>query len=302
MNTISISRRRFAHLIGAGAAAAVFRPALSFSAEEISSPASNGIVRLSSNENPYGPSPKALQAMTDAFGIACRYPDEQADSLVDALAQLDGVSPDQILLGDGSGEILKLCAAAFTGPANGKNGRGKLVAADPTFEAILKHASVAGAEVVKVPLTPSFSHDLRKMQAAAKDGLIYICNPNNPTASITPKKELRDFIANCPRTSMILVDEAYFHYADSPDYESVIPLIKDHPNLIVARTFSKIYGMAGLRCGYCIAQKETIERLRPHQPWDSVNIMALAAASASLTDPDQVANGRRLNKRGQGIR
>ncbi len=140
MNTISISRRRFAHLIGAGAAAAVFRPALSFSTEEISSPASNGIVRLSSNENPYGPSPKALQAMTDAFGVACRYPDEQADLLVDALAQLDGVSPDQILLGDGSGEILKLCAAAFTGPANGKNGRGKLVVADPTFEAILAHA------------------------------------------------------------------------------------------------------------------------------------------------------------------
>ncbi len=292
MNTISISRRRFAHLIGATAAAAVLRPALSFSTEEISPPASKGIVRLSSNENPYGPSPKALQAMTDAFGVACRYPDEQADLLVDALARIDGVSPDQILLGDGSGEILKLCAAAFTGPANGKNGHGKLVAADPTFEAILKHASVAGAEVVKVPLTPSFGHDLRKMQAAAKDGLIYICNPNNPTASITPKKELRDFIANCPRTSIILVDEAYFHYADGPDYESVIPLIKDHPNLIVARTFSKIYGMAGLRCGYCIAQKEIIERLRPHQPWDSVNIMALAAASASLTDPDQVANGR----------
>jgi histidinol-phosphate aminotransferase len=94
---------------------------------------------------------------------------------------------------------------------------------------------------------------------------------------------------------MILVDEAYFHYADSSEYESVIPIIKDHPNLIVARTFSKIYGMAGLRCGYCIGQKEAIDKLRPHQAWDSVNIMALAAASASLDDADQVANGRRLN-------
>jgi histidinol-phosphate aminotransferase len=94
---------------------------------------------------------------------------------------------------------------------------------------------------------------------------------------------------------MILVDEAYFHYADSPDYESVIPLIKDNPNLIVARTFSKIYGMAGLRCGYCIAQKETIEKMRPHQSWDSVNIMALSAAVASLNDAEQVTNGRRLN-------
>ncbi len=94
---------------------------------------------------------------------------------------------------------------------------------------------------------------------------------------------------------MILVDEAYFHYADSRDYESVIPLIGSHPNLIVARTFSKIYGMAGLRCGYCIAQPETIQRLRPHQTWDSVNIMALAAANASLNDGEHVNNGRRLN-------
>ncbi len=94
---------------------------------------------------------------------------------------------------------------------------------------------------------------------------------------------------------MILVDEAYFHYADSADYESVIPLIKDHPNLLVARTFSKIFGMAGLRCGYCVGQKETIERMRPHQMWDSVNIMALVAAKANLEDPDQLANGRRWN-------
>src|SRR5438034_2627226 len=133
------------------------------------------------------------------------------------------------------------------------------------------------------------------MLAAAKGGLIYVCNPNNPTASITLKNELHDFIARTPGETMILVDEAYFHYADSPNYESVIPLVKEHPNLIVSRTFSKIYGMAGLRCGYCVAQRETIERMRPNQMWDSVNIMALAAASASLDDPDQVPNGQRLN-------
>jgi histidinol-phosphate aminotransferase len=291
MNTISISRRRFAQLLGAGAACAVTRPAFSFATEPVA-PArtTSSAVRLSSNENPYGPSPSALKAMNDVFGLACRYPDEHNDLLIDALAKLNGVNHDQILLGDGSSEILNLCAETFTGPA-----RGNLVAADPTFEAILNNASVNGAEVVKVPLTRSFSHDLGKMTAAAKQGLIYVCNPNNPTASITPKNELREFIAKTPRQTMILVDEAYFHYADSPDYESVIPLIKDHPNLIVARTFSKIYGMAGLRCGYCIAQKETIARIRPHQMWDSVNIMALAAAIANLNDPDQVANGRRLN-------
>src|SRR4029077_6625239 len=115
-------------------------------------------------------------------------------------------------------------------------GRGKMIVADPTFEAILNHARVNGAEIVKVPLTTNFSHDLAKMLAAANEGLIYVCNPNNPTASVTPKNKIREFINNVPRQTMVLVDEAYFHYADSPDYESVIPMIKDHPNLIVART------------------------------------------------------------------
>jgi histidinol-phosphate aminotransferase len=298
MNTISISRRNFARLIGAGAVAAVARPALSFAAPPAAESATTGIVRLSSNENPYGPSPKGLAAMTGAFGLSCRYPDDHAEALVEALAKLNGVERDQIMLGDGSGEILKICAETFTGPiGNGKNGggRGKMIVADPTFEAILAHAKVYGAETVKIPLTATFAHDLPKMAAAAKEGLIYICNPNNPTASITPKNELSAFIAKTSRQTMILVDEAYHHYADGPDYESVIPLIKDNPNLIVARTFSKIYGMAGLRCGYCIAQRDMIERMRPHQSWDSVNLMALVAATASLDDPDQVANGRRLN-------
>ena len=295
MNAMTISRRKFAQLLGAGAAAAVVRPALSFAkpTQPIATPLTEGgnIVRLSANENPYGPCPKALQAITDSFGLACRYPDEHNNVLIDKLATLNNVDRNQILLGDGSGEILKLCAETFTGPQNGK-----LVAADPTFEAILNNATANSAEVVKVPLTGSFSHHLPKMLATAKRGLIYVCNPNNPTASITPKDEVRDFIAKTPPETMILVDEAYFHFADSPEYESVISLVKEHPNLIVSRTFSKIYGMAGLRCGYCVAQKETIERMRRNQMWDSVNCMALAAATASLDDLEHVPNGQRLNK------
>ena len=294
MNTMSISRRDFARLLGVGAAAAVVRPPISFakptqSANTLS--AGGGVVRLSANENPYGPSPKAFRAMTDSFGLACRYPDDHNNLLIDKLAKLNGVNDDQILLGDGSGEILKLCAETFTGPQNGK-----LVAADPTFEAILNNASANGAEVVKVPLTGTYAHDAPKMLGAAKAGLIYVCNPNNPTASITPKNDLRDFIAKTPPQTMILVDEAYFHYADSPDYETVIPLVKDHPNLIVSRTFSKIYGMAGLRCGYCVAQKDAIDRLRRNQMWDSVNCMALAAATVSLDDLDHVLNHQRLTR------
>jgi histidinol-phosphate aminotransferase len=294
MNTMLFSRRRFAQLLGAGAAAAVVRPRLSFAkpTQAVAIPSESGdIVRLSANENPYGPSPKGLQAITDSLGLTCRYPDEHNNILIDKLAKMNGVNHDQILLGDGSSEILKLCAETFTGPQNGK-----LVVADPTFEAILNYAGANAAGVVKVPLTPTFAHDLPKMLGSAKGGLIYICNPNNPTASITPKNELHNFIAQTPPDTMILVDEAYFHYADSPDYESVIPLVKDHGNLIVSRTFSKIYGMAGLRCGYGVAQKATVDRMRPNQMWDSVNCMALAAATASLDDPDQVPNGQRANR------
>jgi histidinol-phosphate aminotransferase len=297
MKTHSISRRHFAHLLGIGAAAAIVRPRITIAkqAATVPAPTKAGMVRLSANENPYGPSARAHEAMKNAHGVCNRYPDEANDVLIDKIAKINNISRDQIVLGDGSSEILKLCAETFTGPT-----QGKLIAADPTFESILEYSQAGGAEVVKVPLTSSHAHDLEKMGAAAQKGLIYICNPNNPTASITSKNDLHDFIAKTSPETMILVDEAYFHYADSPDYESVIPLVKDHPNLMVARTFSKIYGMAGLRCGYCVAQPETIKRMHGFQMFDSVNVMALAAASASLDDETQVTNGRKMNSEAKG--
>ena len=290
----TLSRRRFAQMFGAGTAlAALQRPALSINAlgqRPAYARAASAVVRLSSNENPYGPSPAALRAMTDAFGLAWRYPDEHQDALAEELAKMHGVGANQILLGDGSGEILKLAAAAFTAPGRA------IVVADPTFEAIAHHARTARAEVVAVKLTPDYRHDLARMlDAAPSAGLVYVCNPNNPTASITPKAEVRAFLSKTGRETFVLVDEAYYHYVESADYESVIPLVRDYPNLIVARTFSKIYGMAGLRCGYCVAQEATIERLRAQQTWDSINIMALVAALASVRDPSHVEQGRRRN-------
>lgn len=291
MTSQILSRRSFSKLLGASAAYAALRPAIGTHASSRTSPlATANVVRLSSNENPYGPSPAALKAMTDGFGLAWRYPDEQADVLAEELARMHGVPAEQVLLGDGSGEILKLCAAAFTGRDK------KLVIANPTFEAIARHAGVAGAEIVKIDLTPDYSHDLKKMLAAANGaGLVYLCNPNNPTASLTHKAEISDFLSKLSPATVVLVDEAYHHYVESNDYESVIPLVKQYPNLIVARTFSKIYGMAGLRCGYCVTQRANISRLRTHQIFDSVNIMALVAAHASVKDAEQVTRGRRLN-------
>jgi len=289
MNTSTLSRRSFSKLIGASAALAALQPrAMAKSSSSIT--AGSPIVRLSSNENPYGPASAALKAMTDGFSLAWRYPDEYADMLAEELSRLHGVPVDQILLGDGSGEILKLSAASFTGKDR------KLVIPNPTFEAIARHAAVAQAEVVKIDLTSDYRHDLQKMLAAANGaGLIYVCNPNNPTASITPKNEIAQFLAKLSPTTVVLVDEAYHHYVESKDYESVIPLVKQYPNLIVARTFSKIYGMAGLRCGYCVTQRGNITSMRSHQVWDSVNIMALVAALASLKDADHVNHGRSLN-------
>lgn len=302
--TPTLSRRSFSKLMGAGAAYAAinalpiatiansrlpigdyFRPVRA---------AGTGPVRLSSNESPYGPSAAALKAMTEGFSLAWRYPDEHADMLVEELARQNNVSADQILLGDGSGEILKLCAAAFT------NKDKRIVVANPTFEAIARHATVANAEVVKIDLTKDYHHDLEKMLAPSNAGLVYICNPNNPTASITPKGQMSNFLSKVPASTMVLVDEAYHHYVESNEYESLIPVVKERPNLIVARTFSKVYGMAGLRCGYCVTQPANINLLRAHQTWDSVNIMALVAALASLKDSDHVARGRKLNTEVKG--
>jgi len=293
MTTTRLSRRGFAKILGRGAAFAALQPSIVLSRPGlrlVNEASSAADVRLSANENPYGPSPLALKAMTDAFDLAWRYPDEYEQALVGALAKTSGVSTSQILLGNGSSEILKVAAAAFTSPNK------KLVIANPTFEAVSAYAGAAQAKVVKVDLTRDYAHDLAKMATAANEaGLIYICNPNNPTASITPKDEIPGFLAKVPSQTIVLIDEAYHHYVESKDYESVIPLVKQYPNLIVARTFSKIYGMAGLRCGFCVTRPELIQSMRAQQSWDSLNIMALVAATASLQDAEQVEQGRRRN-------
>jgi histidinol-phosphate aminotransferase len=295
-----LSRRRFTQLLGlgvAGVANTALRPSLVDAAPAAAPHAAakassvSEVVRLSSNENPYGPSPAAFNAMRAAFDVAWRYPDETVDALAAAIAAHHQADAGHILLGDGSSEILKVCAAAFTGAGR------PAVSADPTFEALGLYAQRSGAEVIKVPLTADHQHDLPAMLAAAGNaGLIYVCNPNNPTATITAKDKMQAFLAALPAGVTALVDEAYFHYADDPAYESVIPLAKERPNVIVARTFSKVYGMAGLRCGYAVARPETIEKLRYHQAWDSLNAMAVAAAQASLGDSDHIQRSRRLNR------
>lgn len=280
-----LSRRAFAQLVGTAAAASALPLPL------LARPAAvRGSVRLSANENPYGPSAAALQAMRDAFPQTRLYPDEAVDLLVAKIARLHNVSERQVVLGDGSSEILKLSALAFT------DAKRPLVQADPTFEALAIAASVMKADVKRVPLDSSYAHDAGRMLEASRGaGLIYICNPNNPTATITPDKALRSFIAAVPPATTILVDEAYHHYATSSEYSSVMDLVARQPNLLVSRTFSKIFGMAGLRVGYCVGQEGVIKRLAEQKAWDTVNIMGLVAATASLGDQIHVADHRKRN-------
>lgn len=289
----SLSRRGFLHVLGVGTAAATFGPRLAaagpLAETPTAAPAALGGVRLSANENPYGPSPAAFDAMRSAFDLAWRYPDEAADALVSDLAKRHSVPEDHVLLGNGSSEILQLAAAAFTAPGR------PCVTADPTFEAIGRYARAADAEVVTVPLTADHRHHLERMLPAGA-GLVYLCNPNNPTGSITPKVQVRSFLARVPASTLVVADEAYADYADSDDYESLISRVATHANLVVTRTFSKIYGMAGLRCGYAVAQPDTIARLRRHQAWDTLNIMALTAARAGLADEEHTERSRRLNR------
>jgi len=297
----NLSRRRFTQLLGLGVATTALRPSLALAkpagpvAGKVAGAASHtahvsDIVRLSSNENPYGPSPAAFAAMRDAFSVAWRYPDEAVEALAADIAAHHQIGADHVVLGDGSTEILQLCAAAFTGPGK------PVVVAEPTFEAIARFSRVRGAEVQSLPLTATYAHDLPKMLAAAGgSGLLYICNPNNPTGTITPKDALRSFLTSLPDGVTALVDEAYCHYAGDPAYETVIPLALEHKNVLVARTFSKVYGMAGLRCGYAVAHPDTLKLLRTQQAWDTVNAMAVAAARAGLADQPHVAKSRQLN-------
>lgn len=280
----ALSRRSFGRLAGMGLIAAALPPAR---LRAVETPAA--AVRLSANENPYGPCASAMAAMHDAMRLAWRYPDEAQDALAETIARQHNLSTGEVILGDGSSELLKLAALAFSSPSR------KVVVADPTFEALGSYGRAAGAEVVKVPLDASYGHDLAKMAAVPSAGVIYLCNPNNPTGSITGKQLVRTFLDSVPAETLILVDEAYFHFVDSPDYESVIPLVQSRPNLFVTRTFSKVYGMAGLRCGYGIAQRSVIQKLRRQKAFDSMNIVALTGANTSLLDPQVVSEGRRRN-------
>ena len=249
-------------------------------------------VLLYRNENPYGPSEKVLAVMRESATSGNRYPRTEYDTLLDKLAALHQVKREQIVLGCGSGEILCMAAMTFLKPGK------KLVEAAPTFPALGKLAQTAGIEVADVPLNKRYEHDLPAMldRVSSSTGLVYIVNPNNPTGTLTPRKDLEAFIAKLPAGVPVLIDEAYHHFvAPGADYESFLDRPINDPRVIVARTFSKIFGLAGMRIGYAVATPETAKRLAAGFPGWSVSVVSARAASAALDDVDYVRLGIQRN-------
>jgi histidinol-phosphate aminotransferase len=243
-------------------------------------PAAPGPVRLNANENPLGLSPAARDAVLRDLGEANRYPRQARTDLIAALAEKHSLTPAHVQLGTGSTEILQM--AVQTTPPDAV-----IVIAEPTFEDVARYANASGRRVALVPLRrPDYAHDIERMKAAAGSGpaLVFICNPNNPTGTLTPCDEVDAWIREADERVTFLVDEAYFEFADDPGYRSAISWIATKPNVVVSRTFSKIYGMAGLRLGYALAQPATSERLRLMACGNNGNELALVAGRAALGD------------------
>jgi histidinol-phosphate aminotransferase len=297
---MAISRRQLLRTVGASAAVTALRfpsgqaatslveprarAAASTPLEETGSLSRRRPIRLNRNENAYGPSANAIAAIREASLDSHRYPDGAAEQLRNRIAAHHQVDSEQIVLGCGSGELLRMTIQAFVP-------RGRTVlAAWPTCDLIGHYAGQAERDLIRIPLTANYAHDLDVMHDRADTaGLIYICNPNNPTGTLTPRRDFESFVARLPETATVAVDEAYHHYAGrSTEYVSLLDRPLPHPRLIVLRSFSKIHGLAGLRVGYAVAERHTAARLAACGVLSSVNIVAAQAAGAALDDSEHV--------------
>jgi histidinol-phosphate aminotransferase len=284
------SRREFFGTMAGGAAALSLRPVFS-PAGKSSTP--DGTVHINYNESPYGPPDKALKAIREsAASLAGRYyEDSSYEELSKTLARFHGLSRDTIQVGAGSTEILKICDDVFLHAGK------RLVVAEPAYEAVIQYAVNSQADALKIPLTHDYRHDLMKMADAINHdtGMVYICNPNNPTGTIVNKVELQRFMDRVPSSVTVVVDEAYSHFVTNPDYESALYYVHEGRNVIVARTFSKIFGMAGMRVGYAVARKDLIDKIRPYTVDYSITGVAATAAMSAINDSQHVEHIAKLN-------
>jgi histidinol-phosphate aminotransferase len=246
-----------------------------------------GAVRINSNENPLGPCAAAREAITAGLSNSGRYEFHLTEQLVKTFAQQQGLKTDYLLPLAGSTPALNYIVAAFTSPKT------SYVAAEPSYDAVAHVAQALGTRTVGVPLTKTWSHDVRGMLAAGSDaGVFYICSPNNPTGTLTSHDDIEYLVEHKPAGSVVVVDEAYIHFCDAP---WAIDLVKADKDIIVLRTFSKIYGMAGLRCGFAIARPDLLKKISTYGGWNPMPVTACAAATASLNQANLVQERKAIN-------
>jgi histidinol-phosphate aminotransferase len=246
-------------------------------------------VMIDANENPLGPCTAARAAITNIIPEGGRYHDDLSQQLTATIARLENLKTEQVAVFAGSSPALHYAVRAFASPAR------SYVTADPGYEAGMFAAETVKAKVVKVPLTKDYAHDVKAMIAAAADaGMFYVCTPNNPTGTLTSHSDIEYLVANKPAGSIVVVDEAYIHFSDGT---SALDLVRAAKDVVVLRTFSKIYGMAGLRCGIAMARPDLLEKISSHGGWNALPIPAVVAAQASLNDAALVSERKQVNAR-----
>jgi len=248
------------------------------------------MAKIANNENPYGPSEAVMKAMTQAFKYANRY--GYPDTCAEAIAKFHGMKEENVILGSGSGEILDVACNTYL-----RNGR-KILSSEPSYDVVFQHVTAYKADSIRVPALPDFRQDIPGLIKAARAfnreiGFVYVCSPNNPTGRIVTKQEIKQLLDGIPEDMPVLIDEAYFHFVDDPDYATSIPYVAEGRPVIVTRTFSKIAALAGMRLGYAIAPKDMIRDMRPYAT-GTISAVVKYGGIASLTDSATQAQVKRV--------
>jgi histidinol-phosphate aminotransferase len=284
-----VSRRGFIGGVATALTYAGVGPGLELMASPAQAPQRpDGYVKISNNENPYGPSDGVRRAMTRAFEESHMY--VGSNGITQAIADHHGLETNNLVLGAGSTETLKTIDDAFL------KGGGNIIGTEPTFETTYRYLTNTHAEGKIIPLTSDYRHDLPAMAEAIDfdTRFVYICNPNNPTGTIVTDAEIREFLDSIPENMVVVIDEAYHHFVENPRYDSAIKYVKEGRNVIVTRTFSKVYGIAGLRLGYGIAKPELISQMRSFN-LGSINVIAKSAGIQAFAEPEVEARVIAMN-------
>jgi histidinol-phosphate aminotransferase len=285
-----LTRRGFAARLGAGAAALRMLPEMAYAqraAVQASGMAAD-MVWLNANENPPGIPRAALAAMNETLPSAWRYHYQDFRDIYAAIAKSEDLAPEQVMVGAGSSEVLHIAVDSLTSPTR------PLITMAPTYEGPVELARALGHPVVLTKARADYSADVRKLAeeaGRARGGLIYICNPNNPTSAITTKSDLDWLVTNLPANTTLLVDEAYIHFGESPELASALPYVRQGKDVIVTRTFSKIYGMAGMRVGFAAGRAEWVAKMAPLR----INVVSIVSAKgvvAALADRQSILRER----------